>query len=79
MSDQAVILQKWFFNGGIILAKGKHDHLYNFLTMPKSAQSQILGLTLYIAFIKIYSLDIERIAFLQWNDLIVFVFAILRN
>ena len=32
MSDQAVILPKWF--GGIILPKGQLEHLYSFWTIP---------------------------------------------
>ena len=33
MSDQAVLLPKWFSQGGIILAKGHLDHSYPFWTM----------------------------------------------
>ena len=33
MSDQAVLLPKWFSHGGIILAKGHLDHSYTFWTM----------------------------------------------
>ena len=33
MSDQAVLLPKWFSHGGIILAKGQLDHSYTFWTM----------------------------------------------
>ena len=33
MSDQTVLLPKWFSHGGIILAKGQLDHSYTFWTM----------------------------------------------
>ena len=33
MSDQAVLLPKWFSHGGIILAKGQFDHSYPFWTL----------------------------------------------
>ena len=46
MSDQAVLLPKWFSNRGIILAKGQLDHRYNFRTMT-NYELQILGNTLY--------------------------------
>ena len=35
MSDQAVILPKWFPHGRIILAKGQLDHSYTLWTMAK--------------------------------------------
>ena len=34
MSDQPVILPKWFSYEGILLAKGQLDHSYTFWTMP---------------------------------------------
>ena len=34
MSDQTVLLPKWFSHRAIILAKGEFGHLYTFGTMP---------------------------------------------
>ena len=56
MSDQTVLLPKWFSHEGIILAKAQFDHLYTFFNyslLSYLAQSQILVISLYLPISKI--------------------------
>ena len=73
MSDHAILLPKWFTNGGIILAKGQliNPILLKLQLLRYLAQSQILGNSLYIAyrFLILYWL-VRPLKWYYLNDLI---------